>query len=284
MQSTEYRYDLHTHTFCSDGTLSPEELVQRAVDNQVTVLAITDHDTIEALKPASQFILQNELPLTLINGVEISTYWRGFDIHIVGLNIDPQSEPLTALLAQQYQRRIERAVLIDKRLQKRGIEGAYEAATKLASKGTIARPHFAQYLVDIGVVKNTQAAFNKYLKKGAYAYIPTEWCSIKEAVQIIHASGGVAVLAHPLRYDISAKWLKMLLDDFKTAEGDAIEVLQNRQTPDDNQRLARYAIEYELLASQGSDFHYTCPWNDVGKIAVLPSTVKPVWHNWYLTR
>lgn len=275
--------DLHSHTYYSDGALSPEALILRAVEHHVSLLAITDHDNIEALPIASEVITHQKLPIELINGVEISTQWEGFDIHIVGLRFDLNAKPLRELLVKQQQCRIIRAEKIGQLLEKKSFQNAYEHASQLALNGIPARPHFAQYLINIGAVKDVQAAFRKYLRKGACAYVKTNWCSIEEAVDVIHKSGGVAVLAHPLRYDLSAKWIKKLLETFKIAKGDAIEVIQNRQTADDNKRLANYALEYGFLASKGSDFHSACAWSDFGKLAILPENVVPVWHNWGVT-
>ncbi|ELI6447483.1 PHP domain-containing protein [Photobacterium damselae subsp. damselae] len=273
-------FDLHTHTTASDGRLTPEELVKRAVERRVDVLAITDHDTVAALPIAQDVIDQQNLPITLINGIEISTVWQNFDIHIVGLNIDPMHPAMTQLIAEQAERRHKRAQEIGERLAKKRIEGAFEGASQLANGDTITRAHFAQWLVEQGHAKTMQAVFKKFLTRGNPGYVPPNWCTIAEAVTAIHASGGKAVIAHPGRYKMTAKWLKRLIACFIEAKGDAIEVAQPQQGPQERRTLGDYAITYHLLASQGSDFHYQSPWTELGRNLWLPKDVVPIWHDW----
>ena len=219
------RIDLHSHTNCSDGALSPQELIERAVNFQINVLAITDHDTVNGLVSAKQTILEKNIPLTLIDGIEISTQWQGFEIHIVGLNIDPNHDALKTLIVQQQQRREDRATAMGEKLAKCGFDDVHAEAKALAGKGSITRAHFARVLLHRGVVSKMQAAFDKYIGKGQRAYVNPNWCSIDDAVATIHAAGGVAVMAHPIRYDLSTKWLRRLIVDFKAAEGDGLEVV-----------------------------------------------------------
>ena len=274
--------DLHSHTIASDGVLSPSELVKRAIDNQIDILAITDHDTVKGLPEAQKLIKDESLPIRLINGVEISTVWKNNEIHIVGLNIDIENQQLLDLLVAQEQGRIDRAMAISHKLVKLHIDNAYEQAKVFAKGDIVSRAHFARFLVDQGLVKDVKTAFKKYLGKSGYAYVPAKWCSIEEAITAIHAAGGLAVLAHPTRYDLTGTKLKLLINDFKTWGGDAIEVSQSRQTQDDLQRLAKLANEFELLASQGSDFHDLVNYLDLSKTTPLPTSVTPIWHNWIL--
>lgn len=274
-------YDLHSHTLASDGMLTPTQLVKRAVEMRVSVLAITDHDTTAALAEAEQAITQLNLSLRLINGVEVSTVWEGFDIHIVGLGIDPQSPAMVTLLAEQTIRRQKRAEEIALRLGKNQIPGALEGAKAFAGNAGITRAHFARFLVDIGKAPNIPQVFKKYLAKGKTGYVPPQWCTISDAVNAIHLAGGQAVLAHPSRYGLSPKWLKRLIVDFKQDCGDAIEVAQCQQAPDERTQLARYADEYQLLGSQGSDFHFPCAWLELGRRLSLPDKVIPVWQDWF---
>ncbi len=276
-------YDLHSHTTASDGRLTPEALVQRALDNRVQVLAITDHDSISALRPAQEFINKNQLPLHLINGIEISTLWENKDIHVVGLNLDLNSSALKNLIQAQAERRDIRSRLIAERLEKHRIYGALEGVTELAAGVPITRSHFAQWLVAQGHAKNLQAVFKKYLTKGNPGYVPPQWCSIKEAVDVIHQANGQAVLAHPGRYKLTAKWLKRLLQAFVEAGGDAMEVAQPQQAQHERRLLADYAIQYGLLCSQGSDFHYPTPWLELGRNLYLPKGCQAVWEKWGLT-
>lgn len=273
-------FDLHSHTTASDGRLTPEALVYRAVERRVDVLAITDHDTVAGLVPAQQVIDAENLPLTLIKGIEISTLWRNFDIHIVGLNIDPEHPAMTALIKEQAARREVRAAMIAERLEKHRMPGALAGARAIAGEATLTRAHFAQWLVEQGYAKNLQAVFKKFLTRNNPGYVPPNWCSIAEAVAVIHAAGGQAVLAHPGRYNMTAKWLKRLLTAFVDARGDAMEVAQPQQAPQERRLLGDYSIEYKLLASQGSDFHYASPWTELGRNLWLPKGVAEVWQEW----
>ncbi|WP_279023187.1 RNase RNM [Gibbsiella quercinecans] len=273
-------YDLHSHTTASDGYLSPTQLVLRAVEMRVGVLAITDHDTTDGLAEAAAAIAHHRLPLQLINGVEVSTLWENHEIHIVGLGMDIQHPALLQLLAEQAERRRQRAQAIGERLAKARIPGAYEGAQALAGSGAVTRGHFARYLVQFGVADNLAQVFKKYLAKGKTGYVPPQWCTIEQAIDVIHQSGGQAVMAHPGRYDLSAKWLKRLLAYFAMQGGDAMEVAQCQQAPHERSQLAAYARDYQLLASQGSDFHQPCAWIELGRKLWLPGGVEPVWRDW----
>ena len=272
--------DLHSHTTASDGILTPSELVKRAADNQINMLAITDHDTIKGLLEAKAAIERDNLPVKLIYGVEVSTMWKNNEIHIVGLNIDIQNSHLLELLTAQEQSRIDRAISISEKLAKVSIDNAYEQAQQFSKGDIVSRAHFARFLVANNYVKDIKRAFKKYLGKSGYAYVPAKWCSIADAVNAIHAAGGQAVLAHPTRYDLTLTKLKLLISEFKSYSGDGIEVSQSRQTQDDLQRLAKLANEFELLASQGSDFHDLLNYLDLGKTTPLPGSVTPIWQNW----
>lgn len=277
------RIDLHSHTTSSDGRLSPQALIDRALSFDIEVLAITDHDTTDALTIAHDYINQQQLPITLIDGIEISTVWQNKDIHIVGLNIDSNAQALQQLIEQQKAHRVQRAQLIAQRLQKVTREGVLEEVQAIAGEAPITRAHFAKWLVEQGFAKNMQQVFKKFLTRDNPGYVPPSWCSMTDAVEAIHAAGGQAVLAHPGRYDLTTKWLKRLITAFVEAGGDAMEVAQPQQAPQERRNLADYAIQYNLLASQGSDFHYPSPWMELGRNLWLPSGVDPVWEDWGLS-
>ncbi|ASF99593.1 RNase RNM [Vibrio anguillarum] len=277
------RIDLHSHTTSSDGRLSPQALIDRALSFDIEVLAITDHDTTDALTIAHDYINQQQLPITLIDGIEISTVWQNKDIHIVGLNIDSNDQALQQLIEQQKAHRVQRAQLIAQRLQKVTREGVLEEVQAIAGEAPITRAHFAKWLVEQGFAKNMQQVFKKFLTRDNPGYVPPSWCSMTDAVEAIHAAGGQAVLAHPGRYDLTTKWLKRLITAFVEAGGDAMEVAQPQQAPQERRNLADYAIQYNLLASQGSDFHYPSPWMELGRNLWLPSGVDPVWKDWGLS-
>ena len=282
MSDTNYAviYDLHSHTTASDGCLTPEALVHRAVEMRVGTLAITDHDTTAAIAPAREEISRSGLALNLIPGVEISTVWENHEIHIVGLNIDITHPLMCEFLAQQTERRNQRAQLIAERLEKAQIPGALEGAQRLAQGGAVTRGHFARFLVECGKASSMADVFKKYLARGKTGYVPPQWCTIEQAIDVIHHSGGKAVLAHPGRYNLSAKWLKRLVALFAEHHGDAMEVVQCQQSPNERTQLATLARQHHLWASQGSDFHQPCPWIELGRKLWLPAGVEGVWQLW----
>ncbi|AHE58091.1 5'-3' exoribonuclease [Escherichia albertii] len=282
MSDTNYAviYDLHSHTTASDGCLTPEALVHRAVEMRVGTLAITDHDTTAAIAPAREEISRSGLALNLIPGVEISTVWENHEIHIVGLNIDITHPLMCEFLAQQTERRNQRAQLIAERLEKAQIPGALEGAQRLAQGGAVTRGHFARFLVERGKASSIADVFKKYLARGKTGYVPPQWCTIEQAIDVIHHSGGKAVLAHPGRYNLSAKWLKRLVAHFAEHHGDAMEVAQCQQSPNERTQLATLARQHHLWASQGSDFHQPCPWIELGRKLWLPAGVEGVWQLW----
>ncbi|HDJ8542717.1 TPA: 5'-3' exoribonuclease [Escherichia coli] len=282
MSDTNYAviYDLHSHTTASDGCLTPEALVHRAVEMRVGTLAITDHDTTAAIAPAREEISRSGLALNLIPGVEISTVWENHEIHIVGLNIDITHPLMCEFLAQQTERRNQRAQLIAERLEKAQIPGALEGAQQLAQGGAVTRGHFARFLVECGKASSMADVFKKYLARGKTGYVPPQWCTIEQAIDVIHHSGGKAVLAHPGRYNLSAKWLKRLVAHFAEHHGDAMEVAQCQQSPNGRTQLATLARQHHLWASQGSDFHQPCPWIELGRKLWLPAGVEGVWQLW----
>ncbi|MEZ8142321.1 phosphatase [Enterovibrio norvegicus FF-33] len=275
-------FDLHSHTTASDGRFSPEDLVKRAVDFRVNVLAITDHDTTAGLAPAKAAVAKHGLPLHIVNGIEISTVWENKDIHVVGLNIDPEAPELVALINAQAIRREARAELIADRLDKQGMPGALAGSKALAGDVSLTRAHFARWMVEQGHVKTMQAVFKKYLTRGNPGYVPPNWCTIDEAVDVIHKAGGQAVIAHPGRYKLSAKWLKRLLQTFADAGGDGMEIAQPQQSPNERRLLGDYAIQFGLAGSQGSDFHYPSPWLELGRNLYLPKGCSEIWESWTL--
>ena len=272
------RIDLHSHSTASDGRLTPAELVRRAVAQRVDVLALTDHDTVAGLPEAAGTIAAENLPLRLIDGIELSTSWDALEIHVVGLHIDASSPELLAAISRQEAARQTRGIELGHRLAKQRIESAYEGALALANGASLTRAHFARYLVEAGHCNTQQKAFDHYIGRGGKAYVPHQWMSIAEAIQVIHASGGLAVLAHPGRYKLSTKWLKRLLLLFKESGGDAMEVSLPQQSPQDRANLGLWCREHQLLASVGSDFHAPTSWQELGRNLWLPKDVTPVWH------
>lgn len=268
------KYDLHTHSTASDGLLSPTELVIRAIEQGVEMLALTDHDTIAGIKEAKK-AAENQ-PLRLISGVEVSIVWQEKSIHLAALNVDEDHPELVALLDNQAKLREQRAVEIGEKLAKAGIPNAYEGAKALAS-GEVTRAHYGRFLVEQEYVRNVEQAFKKYLGLGKPAYVKPMWCEMQEAIDTVHQAGGVISIAHPLRYKMTGRWVRRLIDDFKQAGGDGIEVAGCGQTPDQRQLIARWAKEFDLYASVGSDFHYPTGWIELGRGLTLPQECKPIW-------
>lgn len=272
--------DLHSHSTVSDGLFTPSDLVGRAATQGVKVLALTDHDDVAGLDEARNAAA--EAGISLINGVEISVTWNNRSVHFVGLRIDPAHKALREGLAVIRAGRGERAKLIAIELEKAGIAGSLEGAYAFAANPSIiSRTHFARFLVEKGIVKDTRTVFKKYLVKGKPGYVAHRWADFAEAIGWIRASGGVAVLAHPGRYDLGRTNLNALIADFKEAGGEAIEVVTGSHTADQFAQFAQFAKEYELLASCGSDFHGPGEsYMDLGRLPELPSGCKPVWHDW----
>ncbi|ABZ77175.1 PHP domain protein [Shewanella halifaxensis HAW-EB4] len=271
--------DLHSHTTASDGQLTPSELIARAISKGVQIFAITDHDTTDGLKEAHEFNQAHETPLALINGVEISTRWNNFDIHIVALNVDTDNVDLAAFLHNQRELRSSRAQEIGERLAKAGIEGAYDGAKAYAGEAAISRGHYARWLAEKGYATNTANVFKKYLARGKTGYVPNNWGDMASAIEIIHRAGGVSVLAHPSGYKLSAKWLKRLVREYKEAGGDAMEVVLGQQTIDDRNNLISLSIQNGLTCSLGSDFHFPGSWIEIGKNMFQPQGVNWVWQS-----
>lgn len=252
----------------------------RACNQQLTMLAITDHDSIAGLLPAAQACQQFSDAPTLVPGVEISCAWQGHEIHVVGLNFSVDHSAITTLLEQQSTRRINRAQRIAEKLQRCGLNDCWQKVSALAGDALPTRAHFAQLLINEQWVSRKPTAFKKYLKKGKRAYVTPQWCSIPEACTAILAAGGWPVLAHPIDYRLSDKWLGKLINDFAEAGGLAIEVAQCRLMPSQRQKLAELAASHQLLASAGSDFHFPGGWVELGKGLKMPEQAVPVWHSW----
>ncbi len=271
--------DLHAHTRCSDGDLSPAGLVLRAKQQNLQVLAVTDHDTTEGIAEASEIAEQNQVKL--VAGVEVSVTWENKTFHIVGLNIDPDNKQLTNGLAGLRVRRNLRAIEIAEKLAKKNIENALQGTQALVKGSIVSRTHFAQFLVNNGYCKNLQQAFKRYLGDGKPGCAKVQWASLEQAVSWIHGAGGLAVIAHPGRYKIGRARMHALLSHFKECGGDAIEVISGSQSPDVTPHFARLATEYELFASVGSDFHSPSQrWLELGRLPALPEICKPVWNCW----
>ena len=269
--------DLHSHSTYSDGTLTPEELVARATERGLAVLALTDHDDTGGLT-AARNAAQN-VGLTLVNGVEISVTWRGHTIHVVGLGIDPADATLQAGLAATRGGRHRRADKIVAALDDLGIMGSGAGVREFAANADmISRTHFARFLVKRGEVKDMQSAFKRYLGAGQPCFVPHQWASLGDAVKWINGSGGVAVIAHPGRYPLDTAQMRELLGEFRDHGGAAIEVVTSSHKPQQYAVFAAHATKFGLAASAGSDFHSPAEsYHDLGSLPALPPGLVPVW-------
>ncbi len=278
-------YDLHCHSTVSDGLLSPTDLVARAAGRGVKFLALTDHDDVSGLAEASHAAALHGMQL--INGVEISVTWRSYTLHIIGLHIDPAHVPLAEGLRAIRSGRGARAQLMAESLAKTGIGGALAGAYRFANNpGIIGRTHFARFLVEAGHCKDVKSVFKNYLVKGKPGYVAHEWAALPDAVRWICGSGGVAVLAHPGRYTagrkaMGQKTLRELLREFADLGGQGIEVVSGSHTPEQYAEFARYAKEFDLFASCGSDFHGPGEsYRDLGHLPDFPLDCRPIWQAW----
>lgn len=270
--------DLHCHSHFSDGALSPKALIQKALAQQITCLSLTDHDTLagypELLEAASSTSIK------IIQGIELSTRWKKYDIHILGYQVN-QTDAFKALLERQSNCRIDRAKSIGEHLALSGISDAYDKACKIAGHGRVGRPHFARVLIEEGKVRDMQSAFKQYLGRGRSAYVPTQWISIPEAVEGIIEAGGQAVIAHPLKYKLTRSKLHELVLEFKEAGGVGIEVVSGGMTPPQIRELAGVCLRFNLLSSSGSDYHGDIvSYTNLGRQQQLPENCSPIWQHW----
>jgi predicted metal-dependent phosphoesterase TrpH len=271
--------DLHTHSNCSDGSLTPTELVARAAAAGVEVLALTDHDTVAGLAEAEHSA--GRYGLRLVPGVEISASWRAQAIHVLGLWIDPASVDLCGVLGAQAERRRSRMRKICDRLGKLGLPGAELLAAVEAQPGLPTRAHLANALVAGGHVDRATQAFRKFLGPGKAGNVAAEWPPLDAVVGWIRAAGGVAALAHPARYALSAGARRRMLADFVSAGGRALEVVTGGNGAQHAPALATLAVKYGLMGSVGSDFHDPrLTWNPLGRSLKLPDCVTPVWRSY----
>jgi 3',5'-nucleoside bisphosphate phosphatase len=274
--------DLHCHSNVSDGVLTPAALAARAKANGVDVWALTDHDEIDGIAEARAAAI--DLGLQFIPGVEISVTWAGQTVHIVGLQIDETNQALVQGLAATRGGRELRAHEMADQLAAVGIPDAYEGALKfVGNPDLISRTHFARYIVELGVCSDIGEVFRNYLIEGKPGYVPHRWATLKQAVTWIRGAGGVAVVAHPGRYNLNDLAMDELFGEFKQLGGTAIEVTTGSHTVDQYAFYAKVANTYGFLASCGADFHGPGESRvDLGALPALPASVLPVWHNWRL--
>ena len=270
------KVDLHNHSYYSDGVFSPSEVVGLANEAGCDLFSLTDHDTTAGVAEAQ--IEADKLGVKLLNGVEISAFWRNMTIHIVGLGIDLNNDKLQEGLAHNQQLREDRAEKIALGLWRSGIKDALEKTQKLSKTSMLTRTHFAQMLIKEGYCKDTKSVFRHYLTGKKPGGVHVEWKNIDEVVDWIHAAGGKAVIAHPFRYRMTQTKIKNMLIDFKEVLGDGVEVVTATSTDEEITLSNQWAKEYKLLSSCGSDYH---GWSNqriqIGCLRELPNLDNAIW-------
>lgn len=266
--------DLHCHTTASDGNLTPTELVNRAIEKGVDVLAITDHDNFDAYDEAKQAAGGK---IKLIPGIEFSSVWNGIGIHIVGLDFDPQL--LQEAVAKQKLAREARTLKIAERLEKLGVKNALAGGKRFATSETVGRPHFAKFLVAEGYFATEEEAFKKWLCKSNIGNVKTSWPGIETVVGYITAAKGHAVVAHPHQYKMTNSKLGKFLSAFKACGGAGMEVCATGINPQTQAYFSDLCQRHQLMGSRGSDFHTPSnAWTELGRVATLPNNVVPIWN------
>jgi hypothetical protein len=277
VSNTVLNADLHCHSVVSDGTLTPEVLATRAKANGVELWALTDHDEISG--QARALAAAKAQGMQYLTGTEISVTFAGQTVHIVGLGFDHEDAGLQQGLRRTRGGRSERAHEMSQGLAQVGIHGCYEGALKyVGNPELISRTHFARYLVESGVCADTHEVFRKYLTDGKPGFVPHRWASLKEAVQWITEAQGIAVIAHPGRYNFTANEEYAFFTEFKNHGGQGVEVVTGSHTTAEYVEYADMAKEFDLLASRGSDFHSPKESRiDLGTLPWLPGQLTPVW-------
>lgn len=277
MPQTYLNADLHCHSVISDGTLTPEQLAQRAVERSVELWALTDHDEVGGQARAAA--AAKAAGLDYLTGTEISVSFAGSGVHIVGLGFDADNAALKQGLHETRNGREPRAREMARLLEQAGIPGAYEGALRHAGNpALISRTHFARFLVESGVCKDTYDVFKRYLTEGKPGYVSHVWASLPDAVRWIVDAGGLAVIAHPARYELSKNEEYALFSQFKELGGQGVEVITGSHRPHEYVSYGEMALEFGLAASRGSDFHSPAESQiDLGQLPYLPSQLTPVW-------
>lgn len=269
--------DLHSHSTISDGTLAPETVAERAALGGVQLWALTDHDEVAGQARAREAAL--DLGMSWVGGVEVSVSFAGETVHIVGLGIDPENQALRGGLAATRAGRHARAQQMAAGLAQVGIEGAFEGALRHArNPDLVSRTHFGRYLVETGVCAHLHEVFRRYLTEGKPGFVPHQWARLGDAVAWIRGAGGVAVIAHPGRYKFTANEEYALFTEFIAHGGMGVEVVTGSHSLAEQVRFAQTAIEFDLYASRGSDFHSPEESRTaLGALPGLPKKLKPVW-------
>lgn len=249
--------DLHVHSNCSDGTLTPTEVVQLAYKTGLSAIALTDHDTVSGIAEAKEAARQyaTAAPLQVISGTEISAAYKNRDIHILGLFVDETNEILKKDLADAISARDQRNERMAERFRSLGIPVTLDELCRENPKTVITRAHFAKFLAENHYVKSREEAFTRYLGYDAPCFVPREYMQPEHAIEIILAAGGIPVLAHPLLYHLESAELHSLITHLRDAGLIGLEVYYSSFSTSEQELLAGIANHYGLLKTGGTDFH-----------------------------
>lgn len=250
------RIDLHTHSTASDGSDRPSELVRKAAEAHLAVLALTDHDTLDGLAEAESAAAR--LGIIFIRGCELSTSTAWGEAHFLGLWIPDdgkRTEKLESALSEVHEKRRERNVRIAEKLRTLGMDVTYEAAAALAGGRVVGRPHFAELLCRLGVVENEREAFRRYLGRDGLAYVPRELMCPERAVSLLKSSGALVSMAHPRLLHAPLEELERMLVHLKDAGLDALEAYHSEHDAGDVRLCVELAARHELQITGGSDYH-----------------------------
>lgn len=272
--------DLHCHSTASDGALAPAVLVARAFERGVRLLALTDHDTLDGLDEAGA--AAQALGMQLVNGIELSCTWGGATIHVLGYAFNRDAPALQQAIAELHEGRWLRAAEISKRLEAKGMPGALEGARamqqELGDSGNApARPHFADFLVRSGYVKDRAEAFRKWLGSGKLGDVKQHWPELAQAVDTLRRANAWVSLAHPWQYDFTRSKRRKLIADFVGAGGHSLEVVNGMQPAEQVGSLAILAREFGMFVTAGSDFHAPGQWSELGVYRPVPEDLPPLW-------
>ena len=278
------QYDLHCHTTASDGRLSPIELADAVAELDLDLFALTDHDTIAGyleIKQAGKLTAAKQW----VSGIEFSCVALKQTIHVLGLDFDEDSPDFLQVLKEQAKKRCERGKIIQQRLLKAGVPDVYDRALEISgSAESLGRPHFARALTEIEACKSEQQAFDRWLGSGKIGDVKMMWPTLAEVVSWITEAGGVAVLAHPLRYKMTFSKLRQLIAQFDEAGGAGVEVVGQQAAPDKLKHLIRIVQSHGLAGSGGSDFHDPkWHWAPLGRVDALPEALPPIWSRFQRT-
>ncbi|MDC3316049.1 PHP domain-containing protein [Candidatus Thioglobus sp.] len=268
--------DLHNHSYYSDGVLSPSEVVRLASKAGCDLFSLTDHDTTDGIAEAK--LEADKVSLNLINGVEISAFWRNMAIHIIGLGVDINNDELQTGLEHNQELRKNRAEKIALSLWRSGIKDALEKAQSISGGHMLTRTHFAQMLIQEGYCKDMKSVFRRYLTGKKPGGIRVEWKDFDEVINWIQSAGGMAFIAHPFRYRMTHTKIKNMIKDFKEASGDGFEIVNANSSEEEISLGNQWSEDFDLLASCGSDFH---GWPNqrvqIGNLSNMPNAKRAVW-------